>query len=360
MSEVVKIGTQDELEKKYGHEPSFAKANQDLDIVFASELSLEFEPPNEILEGVFAAGEGSVLYGASNSGKTFLAIDIAASISRGSNWLEGKRTESGLVIYLAAESPASVCRRIQAYQKFHKVRLFNFIVVKNPIDLFSQDGDTNKIIDLANKLEQQRDQKVKLIVGDTLARLSAGANENAGQDMSIVVQHFDNIRSKTGAHFNLVHHSGKNIAAGARGWSGIRAAIDTEIEITDSPDGRCIEITKQRDLDSNGTRIGFKLEPVILGKSKWGSPTGSCVVLSNEVPPKKSNVKLSALHGRIVEYVHNFLGANPGPLEKCQVPRHFGEEHHKGTIYKAIKKLVEVGELIENNGFIYIGAKGAK
>jgi len=67
----------------------------------------------------------------------------------------------------------------------------------------------------------------------------------------------------------LIHHSGKNAAAGARGWSGVRAAVDTEIEVTDSSSGRCAEITKQRDLSSKGIRIGFRLETITLGLTNY-------------------------------------------------------------------------------------------
>ena len=105
----------------------------------------------------------------------------------------------------------------------------NFAIAQSPIDLFDGDADTNAVIRLVQILEKQRGQKVRLIVGDTLARLSAGANENAGQDMGLIVRRFDRIRTETKAHFLLIHHSGKNAAAGARGWSGVRAAVDTEI-----------------------------------------------------------------------------------------------------------------------------------
>src|SRR5690606_17467691 len=157
--------------------------------------------------------------GDSNSGKTFFVIDMACAIARGIDWM-GRKTEQGLVIYLAAESPTSVKRRLQAYQKYYNVRVKNFAIVQNPINLFDGEADTTAVIGLVHLLEQQYKQKVRLIVGDTLARLSAGANENAGQDMGLVVRHFDRIRSECNAHFMLIHHSGKNAAAGARGWSG--------------------------------------------------------------------------------------------------------------------------------------------
>lgn len=257
-----------------------------LSVVFADELPRDFTPPDEIVEGVLTDGDGSILYGDSNSGKTFFVIDMACAVARGVPWM-GKQTEQGLVVYVAAESPASVRNRVQAYQRHHGVTVPNFAIIQSPISLFDGDADTNKLIQLVKKVEQQKGQKARLIIGDTLARLSAGANENAGQDMGLVVQRFDRIRTECKAHFLLIHHSGKNAAAGARGWSGVRAAVDTEIEVTDSPSGRCCEITKQRDLATKGARIGFQLEVIEMGVNKWGLPVTSCVVVPDDVPDKR-------------------------------------------------------------------------
>jgi KaiC/GvpD/RAD55 family RecA-like ATPase len=312
-----------------------------LNIIFADELPEEFIPPDELLEGILTAGDGSVLYGDSNSGKTFLAIDMACAIACGTKWM-GRHTEPGLIIYLAAESPASVRRRLQAYQKHYNIRVPNFAIIQNPIDLFSETGDTNLIIQTVKALEAQTGQKARLIVGDTLARISAGANECAGQDMSVVIKHFDQVRTQTSAHFMLIHHSGKNAAAGQRGWSGVRAAIDTEIEITDSMDGRCAEITKQRDLDSKGVRIGFRLEPVLMGVTKWKAQATSCVVLSWDAPPKKGKL-LSGAAAAVEEYMYN---ADQGVSKKVCV-HHFSERYHRTTIGRALDALVEDGRCTE-------------
>ncbi len=271
-----------------------------LDIVFADELPDTFIPPDEIIEDIITAGAGSVLYGDSHSGKTWLAINMACSVALGREWL-GKRTEPGLVVYLAAESPQSVQTRLQAYQKHYGVKVPNLAIVRNPIDLFASDGDTNKIIQLVRQLEAERNIKAVLIIGDTLARLSAGANENAGQDMGIVVKHFDLIRNECKSHFMLIHHCGKNAAAGMRGWSGVRAAIDTEIEVTDSGSGRSAEITKQRDLSTKGEIIGFNLESIHMGYSKWNKPVTSCYVVPANAPIQKGKkgISLDVLHQNI-------------------------------------------------------------
>ncbi|HEX4045110.1 MAG TPA: AAA family ATPase [Gammaproteobacteria bacterium] len=320
-----------------------------LNIVFASELVDSFTPPDEIVEGVLINGEGSILYGESNSGKTFFVIDLACAIALGINWMN-RKTEPGLVVYLAVESPASVMRRLQAYQKYHKVTINNFIIVKNPINLFDSDADTNAIIKLISALEIQYKTKVHLIIGDTLARLSAGANENAGQDMGLVIRHFDRIRNECNVHFMMIHHSGKNAAAGARGWSGVRAAVDTEIEVTDSPIGRCAEITKQRDLDTKGTRIGFKLEPVELGYTKWRSIAKSCVVLSADAPEKSTNKRFSEIAGAVIEY----LSTNKCGIKKSELVKHFTDRYTSGAIYRELKKLAVAGQISDSLGYIRI------
>lgn len=318
-----------------------------LSVAFADELPETFTPPDELVEGVLTAGDGSVLYGDSNSGKTFFVIDMAAAVARGVRWM-GRNTEPGLVVYLAAESPASVRGRLQAYQRHHGVRVPNFAIVQSPIDLFDGDADTEAVIAVVRQLERQRGQKVRLIVGDTLARLSAGANENAGQDMGLVVRRFDRIRSACNAHFLLIHHSGKAAANGARGWSGIRAAVDTEIEVTDSPTGRCAEITKQRDLSTKGERIGFRLDTVTLGTTKWGAAATSCVVVPADAPDKPQGKRVSEVGGAVLEY----LRTQPAGKKKREVVEHFQPLYDKSAVYRELKKLVTAGQVLECIGIV--------
>ncbi|MCO4881562.1 helicase RepA family protein [Paraburkholderia caribensis] len=321
-----------------------------LDVVFADELPEEFTPPDELVQGLLTIGGGSVLYGDSNSGKTFLVIDLAAAVARGVEWM-GKRTEPGMVVYLAAESPASVRSRLQAYQQYHGVRVPNFAIVQNPVNLFDSDADASAIIATIQRLEAKRGQKARLVVGDTLARLSAGANENAGQDMGRVIERFDRIRTECNAHFMLIHHSGKNAAAGSRGWSGVRAAVDAEIEITDSPTGRCAEITKVRDLGTKGERIGFRLDVIELGVTKWGSPATTCVVVPADAPEKPGRDKrMGEVEGAIVEY----LAQEKVGVKKADVAKHFGDRYRKASIYRAINSLAKAGAAHEAAGMVCI------
>lgn len=322
-----------------------------LGIVFAEGLGSTYQAPDELVEGLLTVGDGSMLYGDSNSGKTFLAIDLACAVARGVDW-HGRRVEQGLVMYVASESPGSVRARLQAYQQHHGCKVPSFAIVQSPLDLFSDDIDTQALIDAARKLQELAGQPVRLIVGDTLARLSAGANENSGQDMGLVVQRFDRIRRETGAHFLMIHHSGKAAAAGARGWSGIRAAVDTEIEVTDAPTGRCAEIMKQRDLSTKGERIGFTLEAITLGQTKWGQAATSCVVMPSAAPDKPQGKRMGEVEGAVVE----FLAARKVGVKKAEVVKHFDGRYKGPNVYRAIRSLKEASAVWEVAGMVSIAS----
>ncbi|MEZ5608790.1 MAG: helicase RepA family protein [Burkholderiaceae bacterium] len=324
-----------------------------LHITFADDLPADFQPPDELVEGLLTVGACSILYGDSNSGKTFAAVDIACAVAQGVAWM-GKRTEPGLVVYLAAESPASLRARLQAYQSEHGVKVPDFAVVNDPVNLWNGNADTDAIIAAVRQIEAERGKPARLIIGDTLSRLSAGGNENSGEDMGLVVQRIDRMRAETGAHVLIIHHSGKIAANGARGWSGIRAAVDTEMEVKDEPQGRCIEITKQRDLSGKGDRIGFRLVPVVLGLTKWGTPATSCIVVSADAPVKLTKGKrTSEAGGAILE----FLRSLPSGVRQAQVANHFCNRYDKSTISRQLKALVNSGAVVTAAGMFAINSE---
>ena len=317
---------------------------------FADKLPDIGDEADELIERLFTRGAMGVIYGDSNSGKTFLAIDIGCAIPRSIRWM-GRNTEPGMVVYLATESPASVRRRLRAYQRYHDCRVPNFVIVNSPIDLYDGSADSDRVIALVHSLERRQGVKCELIIGDTLSRLCAGANENSGEDMSVVVRHVDHIRNETGAHFLLIHHTGKDAARGMRGWSGMRGAIDTEIEITvDSETGtHAAEVTKQRDIPGKGERIGFRLQVVEMGIGKWGKPVTSCVVLDADAPAKAAPGKRpSEIAGAITE----FLTSRAAGIKKGELVDHFDGRYARSAVYREMKKMSEAGKLREAVGIV--------
>lgn len=310
---------------------------------------------DELVEGVVGTEAMMVFYGDSNSGKTFLAIDMAAAIERGAEWM-GRRTVSGLVVYLATEAPKSVQLRIAAYRKRHGATLANLVVVSSPINLYDGVTDVEAVVALVRRIESDHGEKVALVLGDTLARIAAGANENSGEDMAVVLSNAEAIRSALACAFGWIHHSGKDAARGMRGWSGMRAHIDTEVEITvDEATGlRCAEVTKQRDLDGKGDRFGFKLERVRVGTNRWGADRTSAVVVSTDAPDKLSKTKRhSEVAGAIVE----FLTARGAGCKRGAMAAHFDGRYHRSNVYREAARLIEAGVLIESAGILALPGK---
>ena len=255
-----------------------------LKVVFGDQLGGDYEAPDELVEGLMTIGSAVVVYGDSNSGKTFWALSVATAIATGADCY-GRKTDPGLVVYLASEAPASIRSRMQAIKKYHACNLENLVMVPVPINFYSGDQDAHDVIELVRAVEEIKGRPVRLIIGDTLARMSAGANENSGEDMGPVMARFDKVATATGAALMIIHHNGKDAAKGARGWSGIRAHIDTEIEVQERDGIRSVTVTKQRELPSKGDTIYFKLEVVEMGTTKFGGPANTCVA----VPDVESN-----------------------------------------------------------------------
>lgn len=243
-----------------------------LKIIRSDDLDDDFTPPDEVVQGLFVGSEVSVLYGASNSGKTFLACEIARSVAMGLDFM-GRRVDQGDVLYLATESPHSIKTRIQAINKYHATRTTGIHIAQAQVNLYTNPEWQAEIIEAA------KSNGCRMIVCDTLARITAGANENSGQDMGPIIEALDAIAKQTGAAVIVVHHSGKDQTKGARGWSGLYGAVDAEIEVKEVEGIRSFSVTKQRQLGTKEEVQTFSLETVVMGLDKWGQESTTCVVI---------------------------------------------------------------------------------
>lgn len=228
-----------------------------------------------IVKNVLDLGAMSVIYGPSNSGKTFFALDIAYHVAIDHGW-RSRRVAGGSVLYLAAEGGNGIANRIVGLKKTSGVVDVPLALRRAGLDLLNPKADTDRVIRLAAEVAKRA--PLKLIVIDTLSRVMAGGDENGPVDMTAFIKNVDRIRHACGAHIMIVHHTGKDVAKGARGHSSLRAATDTEIEVaTDDTDVRVAKVTKQRDLQG-GEEFAFKLEAVALGVDDDGDTVTTCVV----------------------------------------------------------------------------------
>lgn len=314
------------------------------------------DPPDELVQGFLVRSGISLLYGESNSGKTFLALDLAAAIGRGVEWF-GRQVEPGLVFYLACESPASPRTRLRAYREAFNCVTPNIVIVTTPVDFFSDDRDKDELIRLIGQITAKTGKTCQLIVVDTLARVSAGANENSGEDMGLIIGRVDALRAATGAHTMLIHHAGKDHSKGARGWSGIKAAVDTEIEVTTigSTGLRRARVTKQRDLPGKGSEITFRLQSVDLGTTKWGESFTSCVLEQAGTPSKELTRQRTS---EIAAAIMDTLKLARAPVKEVALVKSIQNAHAftRTAVYNQIKKLVIGGELVKTGRMLTVAA----
>jgi hypothetical protein len=233
---------------------------------------------NDFVEGLLASSSLVVIYGEPGSGKTFWVLDICLHVADGRQWRD-RAVEQGAVMYLALEGGAGIRNRIAAARsRLALPDATPLALVQSPVDLCHSDADVAKVIATIKLIGKRLGMPVRIVVVDTLARAMAGGNENAPEDMGTLVAHSDRIRDQTGACVFYIHHCGKDAARGSRGHSSLKAATDTEIEVTRSADrGSIARVTRQRDMESEGS-FAFRLESVELGRNQRGKPVTSCVV----------------------------------------------------------------------------------
>jgi len=323
-----------------------------------------------LIKGLLDCGAMSVLYGASNVGKTFVALDLAFHVAAGLPW-RGRSVTKAAVVYVAAEAGRGIHRRVAALRQHYAAEIaaleargesVTLSIVPCPIDLRDDKGDTEALIGLIKAAAAAMGAEPGLVFIDTLSRAIAGGDENSSVDMGAFVKHADRLRGATKAHTSVVHHSGKDTSKGARGHSLLRAAADTEIEIAD---GR-IEVTKQREMEG-GQVIGFRLKEVILGADPDGDIITSCVLAERVVDDDglpalteeekqwdellmKGLEKMSEERGVIIskcEFGHEFLrtlwhgvvnlGKTPGSVSKQVISKRMRQLSTKGRYKKTSK-----------------------
>lgn len=248
----------------------------------------------DFVQGLFVEKSAAVLYGESNCGKTFLAVDLALHIAAGMPW-NGRRVKQGFVIYCSLEGSHSFRNRLAAWKAQHKPpRNVPFAFIDVSLNLRDHNGtDAQRLVTSVELAQRAIGEQPILIVIDTLSRALHGGDENSPDDMGALVAQMDFIRTQTGAAVLFIHHSGKDASKGARGHSLLRAAVDTEIEVkSDETTGeKSATIAKQRDL-AKGDVIGFRLNVHKLGENEHGEPVTSCTVetmgtLDRSKPVKK-------------------------------------------------------------------------
>lgn len=279
-----------------------------------------------LIKGLLTRGEVGMIAGPSKSGKTFLAGDGALAVARGVEWF-GRRTLHGGVIYQAGEGQKGLKKRLRAYRKFHGLTVDDdlpFVLLPARIDLYSSDDHTEALIDEIKYWSSTFPVPLELVVIDTWATATAGANENDGKDVSVILERCARISRATNAAVLIVHHMNAG-GEKVRGHSSILANLENvllvrQVDGLHDSDNRQIReavVSKNKD-GTDGETFRFVLKSVQIGIDEDQDPVTSCVVARTNgdgsdapVPERSAISDADALMIRAIEKAVTDGGTKP-------------------------------------------------
>lgn len=215
------------------------------------------------VHGVMPEAELCAVFGASGAGKTFFVLHLVAAIAKGGTFYGIEATRAPVAV-VALEGVHGFRDRLRAYSARHGA-VPNLHIAHGVLNL-REPGSEREIVPHLQAIGPRG-----LLVVDTMAQATPGADENSGKDMGAVVARIKTIHRRTGWAVLMVAHSGKDARAGLRGWSGIKAALDCEIEVIRTAGYRAATISKLKDGAGEGNEFRFDIETVVLGADRTGA-----------------------------------------------------------------------------------------
>lgn len=252
-------------------------AKLDAGFMWGTEVAKNFEPDNDVIEGLLPASGVVALQGDSNVGKTFVALEMLDCVSRGSKFL-GRNVVQGGAMLIAGEGRAGMKKRLAA---LYIERPCDGRGIAAHVDLpnFGKDVETatRKLERIITRYSEIQGHGLALLVLDNLTRMIGGEDMNLAKSVSEVFDALECIAQKHRLCIVVIHHWNKT-GKGAGSYA-IRAAFDNVYDVVEEKAGvKAITGDKMRD-EAKGARLRFKLHRVVLGLNQWRNEVSSCVVV---------------------------------------------------------------------------------
>ena len=243
-------------------------------------------------------GEAGTFYGAPGCGKGVIIEDMCLHIAAGREW-HGRPVTQGAVVYIALERKKVVERRAIAFRKKHDLHDLPFAIVGGIYD-FRDPRTAPLIADIVKEVGRVTDERVVLIVVDTLSRALAGGDENSSKDMGAIVNSTAVLQEKTEAYVLWVHHMPHD-GDRMRGHGALLGAMDTTLHVVKGAAGRTATVVKANDSEE-GESVSFDLESVVIGVDGTTAPV---VSVSLQSATKSSEPTLKGNYQTLFAILHS-------------------------------------------------------
>jgi len=283
-----------------GEEPKHAERRRER-VQWIDDYAAAVEDPVWLLPGILPARGTGMLFGASGSYKSFIALDWASCLAHGHAGQWGAPPVSNDVLYFAGEAPIGTAKqRRPAWLEWQGVTTPHRLAIFPRVpQLGDGDGWNGVKEDIA-----EMGMTPRLIVIDTLTRLLTGFDENSTKDATVATGFVEELARYYECFVLVVHHTGKDESKGARGSSAFFANMDTVISTSKRGQGAQLKIKKHKDADAPEEAIYLKTKPfgksIVLEKSDEtinDAPLKSSKTSWSD--PKEITARLSKNGGRV-------------------------------------------------------------
>ena len=335
----------------------------------ASEAIKQATVPKWVIKGVCEEDSLIGIFGPAKSGKSFITVDMACCVATGKDYHD-KKSNEGLVLYLAGEGHRGLSRRLLAWEAVNDTKL------KDSKLHYSERGvqildelDAEMMRNEALTLVDTYGEPPKLVVVDTLARNFGPGNENSTEDMNRWIANIDRfIREEFRCAVILVHHTGHGHLTRGRGSSVLPAALDWEykVEKVDDNEEQEWSLNFEQTLVKDGRplppmRFNFQETEFHHLLDEEGQPTTSGALVSGIWSKPKIKRELGKNQQIVLDTLKNIYGskvrearANEEDVFEVFVTQKELKEAvndmTSGGLSNAKKALIEEHELIEEVG----------
>lgn len=285
---------------------------------FVAAAELEPRPAQWLFRDVAEAGTICLLYGESETLKSFVAIDMCGCCATGTTWHGHAVERTGPAAYICGEGLSGIGRRIHAWCiRHHRDKDDLPVYVSTmPAELIDA-GKLAEVRSAVDAIAREHGTPV-LIVIDTLARNFGAGDENSTQDMSAFVSALDSLRVAYGATIVVIHHVGHAAKDRARGAAALRAAVDAEYRFERDPLSGLVRMTGTKMKDApTPDPMAFAPRVVELGITDDGEPVKSLILDDADwTPPTKTGREGRGKWQRLaVDTLHNLYEKQRANLE---------------------------------------------
>jgi len=244
-----------------------------------SDILAEFANAKEewLVKKFWPARGVAVIYGKARSFKSFLAIDLGLAVAGGVDWA-GRKTKQAAVVYIAAEAPAGVRKRIAGWlaarDDLPPYDSIPFRMIPAAPNLGAGQEDLAELIACIDAAETVPG----LIVIDTLAQ-TLGAGDENGAGMIQYVANATALANRFECLVLIVHHVGLSDDQRLRGHSSLHCGIDAQVlcDRVEGTFGAVLTLQKLKD-DEDEIRLEAQLSCFVIRRDEDGDSVSTLVV----------------------------------------------------------------------------------